>query len=193
MPGRPQAEEGQQRARRVRFRLPTGRRSFRSSPPAWTEAQRSALDAEVKKRDLDRRIEELEKKLAALAPARIEQTEVKVFVVAAAPLDADLTVRYQVRNAGWTPRYDARLATGSKTTPPLLELTRRADIVQRTGESWDNVAAAAVDHTSDRQAAAPVIDTVTVDFEPEAQPACGQCAPPAPAAHARRAASQRRA
>ncbi len=94
----------------------------------------------MKKRDLDRRIEELEKKLAALAPARAEQTEVKVFVVAGAPLEADLTVRYQVRNAGWTPRYDARLATGSKTAPPLLELTRRADIVQRTGETWDNVA-----------------------------------------------------
>ena len=84
------------------------------------EAQRLALDAEVKKRDLDRRIEELEKKLAALAPARTEQTEVKVFVVAGAALEADLTVRYQVRNASWTPRYDARLATGSKTTPPLL-------------------------------------------------------------------------
>ena len=105
----------------------------------------------MKKRDLDRRIEELEKKLAALAPARAEQTEVKVFVVAGAPLDADMTVRYQVRNAGWTPHYDARLATGSKTAPPLLELTRRADIVQRTGESWDNVAAAAVDDAPQRQ------------------------------------------
>ena len=103
-------------------------------------AQRSVLEAEVKKRELDRRIEEQEKKLAALAPARVEQTEVKVFVVAAAPLEADLTVRYQVRNAAWVPRYDARLTTGTKTAMPRLDLTRRAEIKQRTGESWDNVA-----------------------------------------------------
>ncbi len=146
-----------------------------------TEAQRLALDAEVKKRDLDRRIEELEKKLGALAPGRVEQTEVKVFVVAAAPLDADLTVRYQVRNASWTPRYDARLATGSKTAPPLLELARRADIVQRTGESWDNIALLLSTTRPTANAAAPVIDTVTVDFEPEAREISAAAPPPPPA------------
>ncbi len=169
MPGRAPVEDGQ---------------PAQSSPPpatdwtqilsliasGWTEAHRSALDAEVKKRDLDRRIEELEKKLAALAPARAEQTEVKVFVVAGAPLEADMTVRYQVRNAGWTPRYDARLATGSKTAPPLLELTRRADIVQRTGETWENVAVQLSTTRPNANAEAPTIDTVTVDFEPEAKP-----------------------
>jgi uncharacterized protein (TIGR02231 family) len=142
------------------------------------EAHRMALDAEVKKRDLDRRIEDLEKKLAALAPARVEQTEVKVFVNAAAPLDADLTLRYQVRNAAWTPHYDARLTTGSKTAPPVLELARRADIVQSTGESWDDVALLLSTTRPSAGAAAPSIDTTTVDFEPEAVPA--KAAAPAP-------------
>ncbi len=181
MPGRPQAEEGQQRAQAGPVPATDWTQILSLIASGWTEAQRSALDAELKKRELDRRVEELEKKLAALAPARVEQTEVKVYVVAAAPLDADMTVRYQVRNAGWTPRYDARLATGSKTTPPLLELTRRADIVQRTGESWDNVAVQLSTTRPNARAAAPVIDTVSVDFEPEAQPAAAM-APPAPAA-----------
>lgn len=132
-----------------------------------TEAQRMALDAEVKTRDLDRRIEELEKKLATLAPARSEQTEVKVYVIAADALEADLTVRYQVRNASWTPRYDARLATGSKTQSPQLELLRRADITQRTGESWENVSLQLSTTRPTASAAAPAIDTVTVDFAPE--------------------------
>jgi uncharacterized protein (TIGR02231 family) len=135
-----------------------------------TGAQKSALDAEVKKRDLDRRIEELEKKLSTLAPARVEQTEVKVFVVAGAPLEADLTVRYQVRNAAWTPRYDARLATGSKTAAPQLQLTRRAEITQHTGESWDNVALQLSTTRPTANAAAPELTTVTVDFEPERLP-----------------------
>jgi uncharacterized protein (TIGR02231 family) len=134
------------------------------------EAQRSALDAEVKKRVLDRKIEELEKKLSALAPARAEQTEVKVYVTADAPLEADLTVRYQVRNASWVPRYDARLATGSKTAPPQLNLARRAEIRQQTGESWEDVSVQLSTTRPTANAAAPELKTVTVDLEPERKP-----------------------
>lgn len=142
------------------------------------DAQRSALDAEVKKRDLDRRIEDLEKKVSSLAPARVEQTEVKVHVLAEAALEADLTIRYQVRNAAWTPRYDARLQTGTKTAPPQLELTRRAEIKQRTGERWDNVALQLSTTRPTANAAAPELHTVTVDFEPERKPQLATAPPP---------------
>jgi uncharacterized protein (TIGR02231 family) len=80
-------------------------------------------------------------------------------------------VRYQVRNAVWVPRYDARLATGSKTALPRLDLTRRAEIKQRTGESWDNVVLQLSTTRPTANAAAPELQTVTVDFEPEAKPA----------------------
>ena len=129
------------------------------------DAQRASLDAEVKKRDFDRKIEDMEKQLSALAPARTEQTEIKVFVVADATLDADLTVRYQVRNASWLPRYDARLTTGSRTAPPKLELTRRAEIKQRTGEAWEGVELRLSTAGPASNAAAPDLNTVTVDFE----------------------------
>jgi uncharacterized protein (TIGR02231 family) len=145
-----------------------------------TEAQKNALDAQVKIRDLDRKIEELKNKLSALAPARTEQTEVRVHVVAAAPLEADLTVRYQVRNAAWTPGYDARLATGSKTSPPRLDLTRRAEIRQHTGESWDDVALQLSTTRPTADAAAPQLQTVTVDFEEPAKPSASMA--PAPQA-----------
>ena len=144
------------------------------------DAQRNALDAQVKMRDLDRKIDDLEKKLAALAPARTEQTEVKVHVIAAAPLEADLSVRYQVRNAAWTPGYDARLATGSKTTPPRLDLTRRAEIRQHTGESWDDAALQLSTTRPTADAAAPDLHTVTVDFEEAPKPVAAMA--PAPQA-----------
>jgi uncharacterized protein (TIGR02231 family) len=145
-----------------------------------TEAQKNALDAQIKIRDLDRKIEDLKNKLAALAPARTEQTEVRVHVVAAAPLEADLSVRYQARNAAWTPGYDARLATGSKTSPPRLDLTRRAEIRQHTGESWDNVALQLSTTRPTADAAAPQLQTVTVDFEEPAKPSASMA--PAPQA-----------
>ena len=90
------------------------------------EAQKAALEAQVKMRDIDRRIEDLTKKLAALTPAQDERTEVKVFVAAGDAQDAELAIRYQVGNAAWVPYYDARLSTGGKAAAPKLGLVRRA-------------------------------------------------------------------
>lgn len=103
-------------------------------------AQKVILDTNIRIRDVDRRIADLQKRLAPIAPAQEQRTEVKVFVNAGAALEADMVVRYQVGNAAWTPFYDARLTTGSRNTAPKLQLVRRASIQQRTGEVWDNIA-----------------------------------------------------
>jgi uncharacterized protein (TIGR02231 family) len=103
-------------------------------------AQKVILETNQKIRDVDRKMEDLQKRLASIAPAQEERTEVKVAVNAGAAVEADLTIRYQVQNAGWTPLYDARLTTGTKAAPPKLQFVRRASIQQRTGEAWDNVA-----------------------------------------------------
>lgn len=134
------------------------------------EAQRGLLDGQIKIRETDRKIEELEKKLGQLAPAREERTEAKVFVSAQSPLEADVTVRYQVTTASWTPLYDVRLSTGGKTTPPAIELTRRAAINQQTGEAWDNIALTLSTTRPAAGASAPELYPVTVDFPPEPAP-----------------------
>ena len=135
---------------------------------ATSDASRTALEAGIKIRDLDHKIEDAEHKLTSLAPAKTEQTEVKVYVEAAAPLEADLTVRYQVADARWTPLYDARLQTGSKTAAPKLDLVRRAAITQKSGESWDNVTLQLSTARPSAGAAAPDLYTQTIDFEPDA-------------------------
>lgn len=134
------------------------------------DAGRNLVDAQVKARELERKIDDLEKKLAGLAPAKSEQTEVKVYVTAASPLEADLTIRYQVPSAGWTPIYDARLKSGSKTEPASLEISRRAAITQSTGEAWDNAALQLSTARPSAGAAAPDLVTQTVDYEPEPRP-----------------------
>lgn len=134
------------------------------------DAVRAAQDAQVRMRDLDRKIEDLEKKLASLAPSREQRTEVKVYVSANDALEADVSVRYQVPNASWAALYDARLATGDKDVPPALELTRRASITQRTGESWDDVTLVLSTTRPTAGAAAPELYPTTVDYEPEARP-----------------------
>lgn len=134
------------------------------------DAVRALVDAQVKARELERRIVDLENKLSLLAPAKSEQTEVKVYVTAASPLEADLTVRYQVAAASWTPLYDARLTSGSKTEPAALELARRAAITQRSGETWENAALKLSTARPSAGASAPELSIQTVDFEPELKP-----------------------
>ena len=90
-----------------------------------------------KQRDLDRQIIRLETDRATKPPNKLE---VKIGLAANAPAKATLHVTYTVPNARWTALYDARLDTGAKDRKPALELVRRAEITQATGEDWSDVA-----------------------------------------------------
>jgi len=134
------------------------------------EAQKVVLDAQIKIRAVDRQIKDLEGKLASLAPAQEERTEVKVFVNAGAALEAEMSIRYQIGGASWVPFYDARLSTGTKAQAPKLQLVRRASIQQRTGESWDEVVLALSTARPGAGTAAPELQPMTIDYEPDAAP-----------------------
>ncbi|WP_295559633.1 mucoidy inhibitor MuiA family protein [uncultured Hyphomicrobium sp.] len=134
------------------------------------EAQRAIQDAQIRTRETDRKIQDLEKKLGEIAPEKTERTEAKVFVVAQSALEADITLRYQVSNASWTPLYDVRLATGDKTVAPKIDLARRASISQRTGEAWTDVAVTLSTTRPAAGASAPELRPLIVDFEPPPPP-----------------------
>lgn len=105
------------------------------------EEIRAANDAirtlRLKQRDLDQEIIQVEAALRA-NPAR--KMEVRIDLAANASAHATFRVSYTVRGARWAPLYDARLDTGTRERKPALELVRRAEIVQRTGEDWNDVA-----------------------------------------------------
>lgn len=133
---------------------------------SMADVQRSILEEKIKVRDVSRKIEDLKKELAGLAPRQEQRTELKISVVAGEALTADLAVRYQVRNARWVPLYDARLETGSRNVPSKLALTRRASISQWTGETWEDVAVSLSTARPSGRTAAPNIRPITVDFAP---------------------------
>ncbi|MGI9409036.1 MAG: mucoidy inhibitor MuiA family protein, partial [Hyphomicrobiaceae bacterium] len=128
------------------------------------DVQRSILTQRLKVRETKRKIKDLEKQLAALAPRQEQRTQVRISVSAAEALTADLTVRYHVRNARWLPLYDARLETGSRNVPSKLALTRRASIAQWTGETWQDVSVALSTARPSGRSSAPEIRPITVDF-----------------------------
>ena len=89
-----------------------------------------------------------------------------IAVEAAGPAMADFSISYRISGAGWQPAYEAKLVTGTK---PRVELSRRAEVRQSTGEDWSDVALTLSTSRVAGGAAAPDLPTQTVAlFEPAA-------------------------
>lgn len=85
-------------------------------------------------------IEALESTRPPAGRGTAPRRDVAIAVEAKAPLAAEFTVSYRVTSANWLPSYEARLATGSATAKPEITFIRRAELRQRTGEDWTDVA-----------------------------------------------------
>ena len=131
-------------------------------------ADTAIRDAERKQRELDREIARLEQDRAQKPPSKVE---VRIELAVAAATKAMLRVTYAVRNARWAPLYDARLDTGAKDRKPALELVRRAEITQNTGEDWSNVALAVSTVRTARGGSAPDLKSLVVQYPQPPRPA----------------------
>ena len=130
-------------------------------------ADNAVRDARIKQRDLDREITRLEAERNTTPPKKLE---VRIDLNADAAAPVMLRVTYAVRGARWTPVYDARLDTGGKDRKPSLELIRRAEIVQSTGEDWADVALAVSTVRTAHGGSAPDLRPLIVRYPVPASP-----------------------
>jgi uncharacterized protein (TIGR02231 family) len=137
------------------------RAAFAAVAEEVANADTAIRAAERKQRDIDREIARLEADRAAKPPAKLE---VRIDLAANAATRVTLRVTYSVRNARWLPLYDARLDTGAKDRKPALELVRRAEITQSTGEDWSNVALAVSTVRTARGGSAPDLNSLIVQY-----------------------------
>ncbi|MGZ3285520.1 MAG: mucoidy inhibitor MuiA family protein [Xanthobacteraceae bacterium] len=143
------------------------RAAFAAVAEEVASADTAIREAERKQRDIDREIARLEADRATKPPARLE---VRIDLAANAATKATLRVTYSVRNARWLPLYDARLDTGAKDRKPALELVRRAEITQSTGEDWSNVALAVSTVRTARGGSAPDLNSLIVQYPQPPRP-----------------------
>jgi uncharacterized protein (TIGR02231 family) len=139
--------------------------------------------ARARAREIDDEIKVLEttrqRPSVPLTPSR----EVAVAVETGAALSGRLALTYQIAGASWQPSYDALLDSGGPGRKPVLELVRRAIVMQRSGEDWNNVTLAVSTGGSSRGTAAPEVQPQKLDFfEPPIAEARGQAAAPKAAA-----------
>lgn len=112
------------------------RAAFSAIADEVASADSAIREAQRKQRDIDRQLAQLQRERNLKPPGKLE---VRIDLATAAATRATLRVTYSMKNAHWTPLYDARLDTGAKDRKPALELVCRAEITQATGEDWSNV------------------------------------------------------
>jgi uncharacterized protein (TIGR02231 family) len=137
------------------------RLAFAAVAEEVASADSAIRDAERKQRDIDREVSRLESDRAIKPPSKLE---VRIDLAVATGTKATLRVSYAVRAARWTPLYDARLDTGAKDRKPALELVRRAEITQTTGEDWANIALSVSTVRSARGGKAPELNSLVVQY-----------------------------
>ena len=97
-------------------------------------------EAQIRQRDIDKKVVEIQNSLNNVAPSQVSKMQVAVHLTAPAETNGNFKVRYRIGDAGWAPFYDARLSTPDKAQKSKVELVRRAEVMQSSGENWDNVA-----------------------------------------------------
>jgi uncharacterized protein (TIGR02231 family) len=131
--------------------------------------------AKVRQREIDRELARLDAERSANPPRKME---VRIDLAADAAASATFRITYTVRGARWAPLYDARLDTGSRDRKPALELVRRAEIVQTSGEDWSDVALAVSTVRTAKGGSAPELASLLVRYVEPPRPFVS----PAPAA-----------
>jgi len=143
--------------------------------PAVFEAIGTALvKVQDELRGTRNRLADVEAEIATLERARPQaarpgapKRDIAIAVEAPQPVAAEFTVTYRVTGANWTPTYEARLTTTGEK--PEIALTRRAEIRQRSGEAWDDVALTLSTTRSTGGTRAPDLTPMQVGFfEPPA-------------------------
>ena len=125
--------------------------------------------AQQKARELDEEIRGLETARQRPAAQSAAARDVIVEVDSQSAQKGRLTLAYRIAGANWQPIYDARLDTRSANGKPSLELVRRAQVSQRTGEDWSGVALSVSTLRARRGVQAPDVTTQRLAFyEPPA-------------------------
>jgi uncharacterized protein (TIGR02231 family) len=113
---------------------------------------------------LDDEITALERARPSTPPAGQPRRDVAIALESPGEAEATLRVTYRVAAARWAPVYDVRLDTGGPDRRPGLELVRRAQVSQSTGEDWTEAALTVSTVRAARGTQAPEVDDLVVSL-----------------------------
>jgi uncharacterized protein (TIGR02231 family) len=144
------------------------RAAFAAVGEEIASADNAMRAARLRQREIDRELARFDSELKANPPRKME---VRLDLAADANVRSVFRVSYTVAGARWAPLYDARLDSGTRERKPALELVRRAEIVQQTGEDWGDVALSVSTVRTAKGGSAPELSPLIVRYPgPPSQP-----------------------
>jgi len=135
--------------------------AFHAVAEEIASADEAIRQARLRQREIDRGLTAFGAELAANPPRKME---VRIDLAANTGARAVFRVSYTVHGARWAPLYDARLDSGTRERKPALELVRRAEIVQQTGEDWSDVALSVSTVRTAKGGSAPELSPLIVRY-----------------------------
>ncbi|XCF04843.1 mucoidy inhibitor MuiA family protein [Tamlana crocina] len=101
-----------------------------------TEIKNAIHKSVKKKRELDVEINEIKNQLRELnVDDKVQTGEIKLKLNTANAVQLNLTIKYNVTNAGWFPVYDLKAQDINKP----LKLAYKAHVYQNTGTNWEGI------------------------------------------------------
>ncbi|WMI67374.1 DUF4139 domain-containing protein [Mangrovimonas sp. YM274] len=101
-----------------------------------TEVNTLIYESYKKKRDYEDEINDIRKQLQEYnVEEKVQTGEIKVKFNTAKPTSLNITLKYNVSNAGWFPTYD--LKANSINTP--IDMQYKAHVYQNTGVDWNDI------------------------------------------------------
>jgi uncharacterized protein (TIGR02231 family) len=143
------------------------RAAFAAVEDEVAAADTTIREARIMQRNIDRELARLDAQRTANPPRKME---VRIDINSDAATSATLRVSYTVRGARWSPIYDARLDTGGRDRKPSIDLVRRAEIVQATGEDWNDVELAVSTARTAKGGSAPELRPLIVRYPAPPRP-----------------------
>lgn len=98
-----------------------------------------AVKALARRREIEREISMLNEQISRLSPRDKAQTSVEINLNSAVPNDTVFNIKYAIHDAGWAPIYDANLTVNKSSSDATMQITRKANVYQRTSEKWNGV------------------------------------------------------
>lgn len=135
-------------------------------------------DIDIEAAGIEEAIEDLLGQIAAL-PTTPATLEVAIEAAATNATSGTMVLTYQVNNARWAPTYDVTLHTGDAESEPSVEVVRRAEITQNTGEDWTDVTVTLSTSRPTGGTAAPVIGSSFVSLFDDTRRLASPAPPPA--------------
>ena len=116
------------------------------SPDVWQNAWQTirngmntlgkeTIEKQILLRGIDNDISALQNSLRQISTGRKSYKQIRINVETDKPVKASVVLQYQIAGAFWNPLYEARLDSSDET----VEIIQYGDIVQRTGEDWQNI------------------------------------------------------